>query len=115
VSCQHVGLFVLENFRFTMLMMTIFGLMGIADEQSGDASLFANALTRSWLVSTQRCFGFDCVRAKDEAKASAAKRLERQRVMSFMLVMFRVCFHEKTALSVQVADDPQYMRCFSIG
>jgi hypothetical protein len=115
VKHQHVALFELRILRSTMLMMTIFGLMGVADEQSGDASLFANALTRSWLVSTERCFGFECVRAKDEAKALAAKRLERQRVMSFMLVMFRVCCHEKTALSVQVADDPQYMRCFSIG
>jgi hypothetical protein len=107
VRYQHTSLFsfILGILVSTMLMMTIFGLMGVADEQSGDASLFANALTRSWLVSTERCFGFECVRAKDEARASAAKRLERQRVMSFILVMFRVCYHGKSALSMQVVDD----------
>jgi len=97
-------------------MITIFGLMGVAEEQSGDASLFANAVTRSWLVSTERCFGFVWVRAKDEAKAPAAKRLEKQRVMSFMLVIFRVCYHGKTALDMQVTDDHLiYEKCSSIG
>lgn len=111
MSYQHVGLFVLEDFRFTMLMMTIFGLMGVAVEHSGDASLFANALTRSGLVSTERCFGFECVRAKDEAKASAAKILERQRVMSFILMMFRVCYHAKECARYAGGRcAPQYMR-----
>jgi hypothetical protein len=111
VEHQHVGLFVLENVESTMLMMTIFGLMGVADEQSGEASLFANALTRSWLVNTERCFGFECVRAKDEAKASAAKILERQRVMSFMLMMSRVCYHGKEcAWYAGGRCAPQYMR-----
>jgi hypothetical protein len=89
-----------------MLMITIFGLIGVAEEQSGDASLFANALTRSVLVSTERCFGFECVRAKDEAKASATKRLERQSVMSLMLVIFQAYYCGKTAVRMQVADDP---------
>jgi hypothetical protein len=106
VRYQHFGLIMHGNLISTMLMITIFGLMGVADEQSGDASLFANALTRSGLVSTERCFGFECVRAKDEAKALAAKSPERQREISLMLAMFLVYCYEKIALSMlEVADD----------
>lgn len=69
-------------------MMKILGLMGAAEEQSDDASLFVNALRRAGLVDTERCFGFNEVRAKDEARALATKRLERQKGMSFMLTVF---------------------------
>jgi hypothetical protein len=105
VRCQHFDLFMLGLLRFTMLMMTIFGLIGVVEEQSGDASLFANALLLTGLVSTERCTGFECERAKDEADALAAKRPARPRTVSFMLAMYEAHYCGETALSMQVADD----------
>jgi hypothetical protein len=105
VRYQHFDLFMLGLLRFTMLMMTIFGLIGAVEEQSGDASLFANALLLTGLVSTERCTGFECERAKDEADALAAKRPARPRIVSFMLAMYEVHCCGETALSMQVADD----------
>jgi hypothetical protein len=90
VRYQHFDLFMLGLFRFTMLMMTIFGLIGDVEEQSGDASLFANALLLTGLVSTERCTGFECERAKDEANALAANRPARPRMVSFMLAINEV-------------------------
>ena len=78
MSCQRLNSYVAEIPKFTMLIITILGLMGAADEQSGDASLFANALRRAVLVSAERCFGLEAVRAKDEAKVLTTNRLDMQ-------------------------------------
>jgi len=71
-----------------MLIMKILGLTGAAEEQSDDASLFVNALRRAGPVDSERCFGLKEVRAKDEARALTAKRLEIQREITFILTVF---------------------------
>lgn len=86
--CQRQDLHMLGIVGSTMLMMNILGLTGAVEEHSGDASLFVNALRRAWFAWTERCAGLKEARAKDEAKASAAKRLEIHRKMNFMLTVF---------------------------
>jgi hypothetical protein len=99
VRYQHIDFLMLGFLRSTMLMMTIFGLMGVVEEQSGDASLFANALLLTGLVSTERCTGLECERAKDEADALAAKKPARPRIVSFILAMYEVYCVERQRLA----------------
>lgn len=67
-----------------MLMMKNFGLIDRVGEQRVDTSLLANVLRCATSLDLPRFFDLTEVRAKDEANASATKRVERQREMSFM-------------------------------
>lgn len=86
--CQRQNLYMLGIVGSTMLMMNILGLTGAVEEHSGDESLFVNALRRAWFACTERCVGLKEARARDEAKASATKRLEMHREINLMLTVF---------------------------
>jgi hypothetical protein len=88
VKCVSLNLFMLDVIDPTMLMMNILGLTGAVEEHSGERSLFVNALRRAWFACTERCVGLKEARAKDEAKASATKRLEMHREINLMLTVF---------------------------